>query len=888
MDDEELRKHQKQAERDEASQKTAHVAGKAAAAYFGGNFGAKAYDLASQTKVGQDIERAAGKVLQKNPGMNKAMEGLNKSGALDAADKGIDLSSKGQGKGLSKNGDAVTDDSEIKSNTKNKSRKKNEDNTFALEQNIDGQPASIDSMGKDEDKKKKKKKKRKKILSIISGFVTFFMFLLFMFLITCIYMPAQIASDFIKGLWDGAVDFFTTDKQELEQEFYQELKNVQQKVNKNYGVCIDVNLITAALMVNTNFEDMLESGQENVTDSIDNPNYNPDYGNGESEELEVSYKKMQKQINLLANMQIVNKKYSLNKSLKDETGYYCSNSSVEFLVDSTNQSSFDTSFFDWLNGVTDLDSSTPEKIADNDKGGLGAFFTKKSNEEKNYAYYIYQPSFNSDGTCTNGYAKDMLPSDKPELSIGDYATKTDSVFYWNLVNSFIPEYYSEYIPSSEPSRSETIKRIADDIYLLYDELGPSQTCGISYAGPSSLCPNGITVENVGTMDLEDYIAGVVSNEAYSSEGIEALKAQAVAARTYALYSTNYCQNSIANSTNAQTFTQNINDKSREATNATRGEILVDRDGKIFSSQYDSFCYDDGDCPDAKYSNGSYTVTYTKVPYGEKHTVTLSDSSQFNRITHGQGHARGMSQLVSYQLAKQGKSYKEILSYFYSDGVEISLVLSPTTTDGGEIIRGPITNYLAIDQFNNTIYDQVNKSGVGTREGVVAAATTLVSGFYSQTGYKLPYELYPSGKYDGYGVDSSWGTNTGRSDYPLNGLDCSGFISWAIHNGGFAYDLKNAQGWGNAGVSRPWTRGITDNSAQPGDLIYNKPPRENGTSGHIRMIIGVTNEGYVVAEASSKRNGVRITNVSFKSTGNYYLVDMSDYYATATKVVDYPM
>src|SRR5699024_8256791 len=121
----------------------------------------------------------------------------------------------------------------------------------------------------------------------------------------------------------------------------------------------------------------------------------------------------------------------------------------------------------------------------------------------------------------------------------------------------------------------------------------------------------ITVEGVGTLELEEYVAGVVSNEAYASEGMEALKAQAVAARTYALKSTNFCQKSITNSTNQQTFTKNINDRAREAVNATLGEVLVDKDGKIFSANYDSFCYDDEDCPDAtRNSDGTYTVTYT--------------------------------------------------------------------------------------------------------------------------------------------------------------------------------------------------------------------------------------------------------------------------------------
>ena len=645
-----------------------------------------------------------------------------------------------------------------------------------------------------------------------------------------------------------------------------------------------MNLITATLTFNSSIDDLLAGNEETVTDTIDK-------GEEETEnQEELPYSKMEKQIRLLANMQITNKKYSLDKSHKNATGSYCSNEIQEIPVNADNQSQFERSFW-WLTESSNLDSSTPELIAGNDMGAIGSFFTKKSGEEKNYSYYLYYPQFAEDGTCSDDYAKSMLPESEMSLSIGNNSNKEESVYYWNLVNSFIGDYYDEYLPKNEPERTEKIKEMADQIYLYYKDLGPSQTCSIAYQGPSNLCPNGITVENENgnfIVPFEDYVAGVVSGEAYSTAGMEALKAQAVAARTYALNATNYCQKSIQNSSATQNFNQNINDRARQATQETEGEILLDENGKVFAAMYDSFCYDDEDCPDTiRNSDGTYLATYTKLPNGEKHTIILSDPNQYGRITHGKGHAKGMSQLVSYQMADEGKTYQEILAYFYSDSVTLSVVLSPITTEGASIITGPVTNYIDTNTFNQLIFSQVKKAGVGTREGVVAAATALVSGFYSETGLKLPYELYPSGKYTGYGVDPVWGTFTNRSDYPLNGLDCSGFVSWAIHNGGYQYETNSAQGWGNSGRSRPWSYGTVDQTAQPGDLIYNKPSSNNGTTGHIRMIIGLTDTGYLVAEASSGKNGVRITEITFKSTGSLYLVDMSEYYQNHPRVTDYP-
>ena len=862
---------QKQAE---AGQKTAHVAGKAAATYLGGAGGAKAYDLASQTAVGQELEKAASNRIQNNPALSKASQRLNESGALDAVEKGMDIANNDSNlKNVSMNN--TVDSSNNKGLLPNSSSNESSDNTDDSEEGNSKILSKISI---------------KKTMPIIAsaGGIGCMLFVVFMLVMT-IFMAGYGIIESIKNFFLGIINFFTEDRQELEEKYYKKLQTTQTKINEKYGVCIDVNLITASLIVETKIDDFLDNGETEieVDDSSESESDSEDSG-------EEDYKQMTKQVELLAKMQIKTKKYGFDDSWKETNGSYCKSSKEEILVTSENESLFNKSSLSWSDKVTSLDSSTPDKISQNDEEGVLSFFKKKSNKEKNYAYYLYYPGLNSDGTCT-----ESLPDDVYELSIGDYATMKESVFYWNLVNSFIPSYYEDYLPESEPKRTEIIKQIADEIYSLYDSFGPSQTCATKpiYSGPSSLCPGGITVIDKNgdgaTINFEEYIAGVVSREAYSSEGMEALKAQAVAARTYAVNLTNYCEKPISNSTNAQTFTRDINDRAREATEATAGEILVNSSGNVFSAQYDSFCYDDKDCPDSKRNaDGTYTVTYTKMPNKEQHVITLSDSDQYGRITHGQGHAHGMSQLVSYQMAKEGKTYQEILSFFYSDGVTISLVVSTTTTEGGVIISKPIEQYLLeagtnIDNMNQAIFSQVRKAGVSTREGVVTAAVTLINNFYSQTGYLLPYELKPSGKYKAYGMDPIWGTNTGNSKYPLNGLDCSGYISWAVHNGGFNYETRSAKGWSDAGVKRPWSKGMTDTLAKPGDLIYNAPPKENGTTGHIRMIVEVTKDGYIVAEASGRQNGIRITSIPFISTDAYYLVDMDNYYANATKVTDYP-
>lgn len=210
----------------------------------------------------------------------------------------------------------------------------------------------------------------------------------------------------------------------------------------------------------------------------------------------------------------------------------------------------------------------------------------------------------------------------------------------------------------------------------------------------SYCESVTMVDNetVTLYSLDEYIAGVVQAESYPDGGEEALKAQAIAARTFVLYNTNGCKQVVTNGQHFQAFNSNPSEAAKKAAADTAG-LVLSYNGELFSSQYDSFCYADSDCPDAvKNADGTYTVTYSKLPGEEQHKITLSDSKQYDRIVPGGGHARGMSQLVSYQLAQDGKSYKEILKYFYSNGVDIVNLNSSAGTTNEEAGTGYTSTY----------------------------------------------------------------------------------------------------------------------------------------------------------------------------------------------------
>ncbi len=223
----------------------------------------------------------------------------------------------------------------------------------------------------------------------------------------------------------------------------------------------------------------------------------------------------------------------------------------------------------------------------------------------------------------------------------------------------------------------------------------------------------------------------------------------------------------------------------------------------------------------------------------------------------------------------------------------------TVTDSCEQISMPIDEFLAskgtsLEEYNNYIFSEVTKAGVGTREGVVAAAVSLVGGLCQKYQARLPYTMGGAHPANFYGIPTSapnscgsvgiWGSSInggsgsmmcGYGPYFYSGPDCSGFVSWAIHNGGYKYEGLVASGFGSLGT----THSMSSFTGKPGDVLYN--------SGHVVLIVGEDGDNYIIAEASSGENGTRITKEP-KTSGRYTVVDMESYYNNdANKISDYP-
>ena len=100
-----------------------------------------------------------------------------------------------------------------------------------------------------------------------------------------------------------------------------------------------------------------------------------------------------------------------------------------------------------------------------------------------------------------------------------------------------------------------------------------------YRGETQLVNDGSDLTVINRVELEDYLYSVVGGEMPTSWPIEALKAQAVAARSYALHESNRSGNQLYDleSTTASQVYKGIKSETRsthEAVNSTEGQVLT--------------------------------------------------------------------------------------------------------------------------------------------------------------------------------------------------------------------------------------------------------------------------------------------------------------------------
>ena len=173
------------------------------------------------------------------------------------------------------------------------------------------------------------------------------------------------------------------------------------------------------------------------------------------------------------------------------------------------------------------------------------------------------------------------------------------------------------------------------------------------------------------IDFEQYIATVVMSEIGTSN-LEAAKAQAIAARTYAVYKGVLVGKvisdsaSIAQSYRAPRYASGLYPICVQGANETKGQILS-YNGKIINAVYSD-------------SNGGRTYSAKEV-WGSAKAYLIAQTDAWDAAVGKKknGHGVGMSQSGCKYAAKHGIGHKEILQFYYP-GTTITSCYSEQTDE----------------------------------------------------------------------------------------------------------------------------------------------------------------------------------------------------------------
>ena len=275
----------------------------------------------------------------------------------------------------------------------------------------------------------------------------------------------------------------------------------------------------------------------------------------------------------------------------------------------------------------------------------------------------------------------------------------------------IPTVYAYDYVNPENAGKINVKRqeIYDWVEAYYNIVGgkPNTTDSLTLSNYSGMCST-VTVDG-NTYTLEDYVAGVVKAElGAETHAPEALKAQAIAARSY-LLSTSSCTSEVTNGQSYQAFSPVSSDSTTDqiyikAANDTAG-VVVTRNNSIAVTQYVSY-------PNEKFyttTGNKWSVNFQKFnddPTSSwtwvgpsKQTVLDASHAAPSSGAPSTTHHYGMSQTIAVYLdVIENYSYTDILSLFYGEKLE-------TLSDGSYIgdLEFANSDFGNIYYFNQTDY-----------------------------------------------------------------------------------------------------------------------------------------------------------------------------------------
>ncbi len=268
----------------------------------------------------------------------------------------------------------------------------------------------------------------------------------------------------------------------------------------------------------------------------------------------------------------------------------------------------------------------------------------------------------------------------------------------------------------------------------------------------------VEVEGYGSVDVEtDYLPSVVACE-NGNAPMEALKAQAVAARTYAAFQAEAGAEPLAPTTDDQVYNCDYTDVDQrhiDAVEATEGQVLT-RNGSLIAAFYvagaipsSSTCQATGSDPDE--TNTEQYVTYNQGRSGGQVQPT-SLGHPDNPANRG-----AKSQNGATCLADEGWDYERILRYYYGDDVrarvaEESQCVS-SSVDGGQAPPShsdDVCNFGGGTQDSSTCADPSQKPDIRPRSAWNARPPNSNRPHHTPDRMTVHHTVTPNNEADGAG------------------------------------------------------------------------------------------------------------------------------------------
>lgn len=274
--------------------------------------------------------------------------------------------------------------------------------------------------------------------------------------------------------------------------------------------------------------------------------------------------------------------------------------------------------------------------------------------------------------------------------------------------------------------------------------------------------------------------------------------------------------------------------------------------------------------EAKEAENGYTVTNESI---ENFNETMKNS-------FGENYIDVYAQIKDNFETEDGVHYTTE-TYKKIHEIVINYILSKNKIAGATSDYGYPANTESTELKGTSLVEAIGEDGVTELENkiktavgsgcsgasVARAAIALIDGLHAK-GFHLPY-YYGGGHVSKNPiVDRQWGANIGASTQKPNGsydyykgLDCSGFVMWAMHAANItgAYD---ASGYLSLGEHIPFSK------LSPGDVIAN--------TGHVILVL--ENTGSELKTAESTGGGVQYKTYGYDKASYYTGISMSEYYA----------